>query len=84
MFSTFNFQVSPLARYCVVESCEGCRLVRLKEVRQFVSTDLPTYENAEFRRVPGKAPEMIFYAEAPPTKEDGAVNRTDDDKGKKR
>ncbi len=64
-----------MPRYCVVESCEGCRLVRLKEVHKFISTDLLAYENTEFRSVPGKSPEMIFYSEAPPSSADSAVKQ---------
>ena len=48
--------------FCVVESCEGCRLVTLKHVRQFIKEDLLKYHNTKFKRVPGKSPEMIFYS----------------------
>jgi hypothetical protein len=46
---------------CVVESCAGCRLNRLPEVKQFIYEDLEKYGGTEFKRMPGKPPVMFFY-----------------------
>lgn len=49
---------------CKVESCAGWRLNRLPEVKKFLNEDfVAKYENTEFKKVPGKAPEMFFLDE---------------------
>jgi len=60
------------ANKAVLETCEGCKLVRLEQVKIFAYQDLPMYENAAFKRVPGKPPTMVFY-----DKEMKAVERVD-------
>jgi len=50
---------------CKVESCGGWRLNRLPEVKAFLNKDLEQkYENTQFKKVPGKSPEMFFYDES--------------------
>jgi len=40
-------------------------LNRLPEVKNFIYGDLESkYERTEFKKIPGKAPELIFYNEA--------------------
>ncbi|XP_015600570.1 selenoprotein M [Cephus cinctus] len=46
-----------------VESCRGCSLNRLPEVKKFVFEDLPLYENIEFKPIPGAIPELILLNE---------------------
>jgi len=47
---------------CRVESCAGWRLNKLPEVKRFIHEDLETlFLNTEFKKIPGKSPEMIFY-----------------------
>ncbi len=50
---------------CVVVSCAGCRLLNLEDARRFVYEDLGGYERTEFRRIPGKSPEMLFLKVRP-------------------
>jgi len=45
-----------------VESCAGWRLNKLPEVKKFIQEDLETlFQHTEFKKIPGKSPEMIFY-----------------------
>nr|CAH7746361.1 unnamed protein product [Callosobruchus chinensis] len=47
-----------------LESCPGCSLNRLQEVRAFVYDDIPKYENVEWKKISGAPPELIFLNEA--------------------
>lgn len=52
----------PVPHSVRVESCAGWRLNKLPEVKKFIQEDLETlFLNTEFKKVPGKSPEMIFY-----------------------
>jgi len=46
-----------------VESCSGCSLNRLHEVKQFIFEDLPLYHNVEFKSIGGAKPELILLNE---------------------
>ncbi|KAK9303660.1 hypothetical protein QLX08_004747 [Tetragonisca angustula] len=46
-----------------VESCSGCRLSRLPDVKQFIFEDLPNYNNVEFKHIPGAVPELLLFNE---------------------
>jgi len=49
----------------VVESCAGWRLNKLPEVKNFIHGDLVSkFERTEFKKIPGKAPIIIFYNQA--------------------
>ncbi len=54
------------------ESCIGCRLHRLPEVRDFLLLDVERYSGAEFVRMPGALPTLTFF-----DREDHAVRRVD-------
>ncbi|XP_024883549.1 selenoprotein M-like [Temnothorax curvispinosus] len=44
-----------------VESCSGCSLNRLPDVKKFIFEDLPQYgENVEFKHIPGAIPELVL------------------------
>ncbi|KAJ9596000.1 hypothetical protein L9F63_012821, partial [Diploptera punctata] len=42
-----------------IESCRGCRLNRLPEVKQFVFEDVPLFKNVEFKHIQGASPELV-------------------------
>lgn len=44
----------------IFQSCPGCSLNRLKDVKTFVYDDVPKYENVEFKRISGHPPELVF------------------------
>jgi len=47
---------------CVIESCAGWRLNRLPEVKNFIFQDFESkFDKTTFKKIPGKAPEAIFY-----------------------
>ncbi|CAL1688698.1 unnamed protein product [Lasius platythorax] len=46
-----------------VESCSGCSLNRLPDVKQFIFEDLPNYNNVEFRHIQGAIPELVLFNE---------------------
>ncbi|OXU22851.1 hypothetical protein TSAR_004596 [Trichomalopsis sarcophagae] len=48
----------------VVESCRGCQLNRLPDVKAFIFEDLPLYDNAEFKHIQGAPPELVLYDHA--------------------
>ncbi|XP_077282889.1 selenoprotein M-like [Temnothorax americanus] len=44
-----------------VESCSGCSLNRLPDVKKFIFEDLPQYgENVEFKHIQGAVPELVL------------------------
>ncbi|KAJ8958984.1 hypothetical protein NQ317_016614 [Molorchus minor] len=47
-----------------LDSCPGCSLNRLPEVRSFFYEDVPKYENVEWKKIQGAPPEIIFLNEA--------------------
>ncbi|KAL6418217.1 hypothetical protein ACFW04_012259 [Cataglyphis niger] len=46
-----------------VESCRGCSLNRLPDVKQFIFEDLPNYNNVEFKHIQGAIPELVLFNE---------------------
>ncbi|KAK5646085.1 hypothetical protein RI129_004549 [Pyrocoelia pectoralis] len=47
----------------LVESCSGCKLNRLKDVKDFIYVDIPTYSNIEVNFIGGASPELIFMSD---------------------
>ncbi|KAK0086646.1 hypothetical protein PV325_002822 [Microctonus aethiopoides] len=47
--------------YAVVESCSGCSLNRLPDVKQFIFNDVPHYDRVEFKHIQGAVPELVLY-----------------------
>ncbi|XP_014238930.1 selenoprotein M-like [Trichogramma pretiosum] len=47
--------------YAVVESCRGCQLNRLPDIKSFIFEDLPKYEGVEFKHIQGVPPELVLY-----------------------
>ncbi|KAH0561719.1 selenoprotein M-like [Cotesia glomerata] len=45
----------------VVESCSGCSLNRLADVKKFIFEDVPEYGNVEFKHITGAKPELVLY-----------------------
>ncbi|KAK2576751.1 hypothetical protein KPH14_005399 [Odynerus spinipes] len=46
-----------------VESCSGCSLKRLPDVKQFIFQDVPQYNNVEFKHIQGAIPELVLFNE---------------------
>lgn len=46
-----------------VESCPGCSLNRLHEVKKFIFDDLPKYSGIEFKKIQGAPPELVILDE---------------------
>ncbi|XP_059061228.1 selenoprotein M-like [Achroia grisella] len=46
-----------------IESCRGCSLNRLPEVKKFVMDDAPSYERLEVKFITGAAPEVVLLGE---------------------
>ncbi|XP_076160896.1 selenoprotein M-like [Ptiloglossa arizonensis] len=46
-----------------VESCKGCRLNRIPDVRDFVFEDIPNYNNVEFKHIQGADPDLVLFDE---------------------
>ncbi|XP_020290941.1 selenoprotein M-like [Pseudomyrmex gracilis] len=46
-----------------VESCGGCSLNRLSDVKQFIFEDVPQYNNVEFKHIQGAVPELVLFNE---------------------
>jgi len=45
-----------------VETCGGWRLNKLPEVKAFIKGDLLNkFQRTEYKKIPGKSPEMVFY-----------------------
>ncbi|GAB6024025.1 hypothetical protein CHUAL_008748 [Chamberlinius hualienensis] len=44
----------------VVESCDGCRLRKLQQVKDFITEDLPLFHNVEYKPIPQALPELIL------------------------
>ncbi|XP_075992956.1 selenoprotein M-like [Anticarsia gemmatalis] len=46
-----------------IESCRGCSLNRLPEVKRFVMDDAPFYERLEVKFISGAPPELVLLGE---------------------
>ncbi|KOC70897.1 Selenoprotein M [Habropoda laboriosa] len=46
-----------------VESCSGCRLSQLPDLKQFIFEDLPNYNNVEFKHIQGAVPKLLLFNE---------------------
>ncbi|XP_061711776.1 selenoprotein M-like [Cydia pomonella] len=46
-----------------IETCRGCSLNRLPQVKQFVMEDAPLYEHVEVKFITGAAPEVVLLGE---------------------
>jgi len=44
-----------------IESCPGCSLNRLPDVKKFVYEDLPKYDGIEFKKIHGAPPELVLF-----------------------
>ncbi|KZC11882.1 Selenoprotein M [Dufourea novaeangliae] len=42
------------------QSCGGCTLNRLSDVKDFIYKDVPNYNNVEFKYIRGAAPELVL------------------------
>ncbi|XP_063972357.1 selenoprotein M-like [Diachasmimorpha longicaudata] len=47
--------------HAIVESCSGCSLNRLPDVKEFINEDLPLYDRTEFKHIQGAPPELVLY-----------------------
>lgn len=47
-----------------VQSCRGCSLNRLPEIKSFIYDDLPEYTGVVFHPIPGAAPQLVLFNEA--------------------
>lgn len=45
-----------------VQSCRGCSLNRLPEVKSFIYDDLPKYHNIDFKPIHGAPPELVLFS----------------------
>ncbi|XP_026742594.1 selenoprotein M-like [Trichoplusia ni] len=46
-----------------IETCRGCSLNRLPEVKRFVMDDAPKYERLEVKFISGAPPELVLLGE---------------------
>ncbi|XP_012275309.2 selenoprotein M [Orussus abietinus] len=46
-----------------IESCKGCALERLPDVKAFIFEDVPLYENVEFQHIQGVPPDLVLLNE---------------------
>lgn len=49
--------------FAEVQSCRGCQLRGLPEVKDFIFEDVPLYENVVFKPLQGAPPELILYGQ---------------------
>ncbi|KAL2737352.1 selenoprotein M-like [Vespula maculifrons] len=49
--------------FATIESCSGCSLNRLPDVKKFIFEDVPKYNNVEFKHIQGASPELVLYDE---------------------
>ncbi|KAM3961734.1 selenoprotein M [Aphomia sociella] len=47
-----------------IESCRGCSLNRLPEVKKFVMEDAPEYERMEVKFITGASPELVLLGDS--------------------
>ncbi|XP_053626094.1 selenoprotein M-like [Plodia interpunctella] len=47
-----------------IETCRGCSLNRLPEVKDFVMNDAPKYDRVEVKFITGANPELVMLGEA--------------------
>lgn len=44
-----------------IQSCRGCALNKLPDVKAFIYEDVPHYPNVIFKPIPGAPPELVLY-----------------------
>lgn len=49
--------------YLILQSCSGCSLNRLTDVKKFIMEDVPNYENVVFKPIQGAKPELVILDE---------------------
>ncbi|XP_046666981.1 selenoprotein M-like isoform X2 [Homalodisca vitripennis] len=47
-----------------VQSCRGCSLNRLPDVKSFIYSDLPKYRGVEFHPIHGAVPHLVLFDES--------------------
>ncbi|OAD62762.1 Selenoprotein M [Eufriesea mexicana] len=62
-FTTSHIDSTSNYAFARVESCRGCRLSRLPDVKQFIFEDLPNYNNIEFVHIQNAVPELLLFNE---------------------
>ncbi|CAH0380829.1 unnamed protein product [Bemisia tabaci] len=55
-----------------IQSCRGCALNRLPEVKAFIYEDVGKYNNIEFKPIPGANPDLVLF-----TKNNQELDRID-------
>ncbi|VVC98582.1 unnamed protein product [Leptidea sinapis] len=50
-------------KYAKIETCRGCSLNRLPEVKKFVMEDAPFYGSLEVKFISGAPPELILLSD---------------------
>ncbi|XP_013195977.2 selenoprotein M [Amyelois transitella] len=63
LLSAFSYENSDI-KSARIESCRGCSLNRLPEVKEFVLNDAPKYERVEVKFITGAPPELVLLGEA--------------------
>ncbi|CAG5011097.1 unnamed protein product [Parnassius apollo] len=61
--TTTAYEISDIAS-ARIETCRGCSLNRLPEVKKFVMEDAPNYEKLDVKFITGAEPEIIFLDES--------------------
>ncbi|RZF42590.1 hypothetical protein LSTR_LSTR001385 [Laodelphax striatellus] len=55
-----------------IQSCRGCALNRLPEIKSFIYDDLPKYADVTFKPIPGANPDLVLF-----NSEDTEIKRID-------
>ncbi|CAK1552698.1 unnamed protein product [Leptosia nina] len=70
LFFTFILLIACISGYELsdvksarIETCRGCSLNRLPEVKNFVMQDAPLYENLEVKFISGAPPELVLLGD---------------------
>ncbi|GJQ75724.1 hypothetical protein Trydic_g17796 [Trypoxylus dichotomus] len=53
-----------------IQSCPGCSLNKLTDVKAFIYNDAPKYDRVDFKKIQGAPPELVFF-----DKEDKEIER---------
>lgn len=52
-----------MTKLLLLQTCRGCSLNRLPQVKKFVMEDAPSYDNLEMKFINGAPPELVLLGE---------------------
>ncbi|XP_014240447.1 selenoprotein M-like [Cimex lectularius] len=63
VLSTYDSEITEAVAKAEIQSCSGCSLRNLPDVKSFIFDDVPLYERVVFKNTPRAPPELVLFTE---------------------